>query len=211
MTERPAGPVLPDGVDSEGYARIRGLMRLSVLKVWTTDHVIAGMDPWGVVDEAWSSMAENGFRSAGPFLPFALRVARNKAIDALSRAEARRRDRSLQEPISPPTVDAGPLVLADVTAGSAGADDEYFSKLEHLENIRRLALVEEAIYRVLSATERDAFLAVRVHGKSRAAVGRELDPPITGQRVGQIVASATGRIMAYIDEHHTKELSDDRR
>jgi DNA-directed RNA polymerase specialized sigma24 family protein len=203
VTEESLNPALPDGVDSEGYTRVRGLMRLSVLRVWRSDHVIAGMDPWVVVDEAWSSMAQTGFRSEGPFLPFAIRVARNKALDALNRAEARRRDRSLSEPISTPA-DAEHLVLADVTAGSAGADADYFSKVEHLDAIHRLALAEEAIYRVLSDTERNAFLAVRVSEKSRAAVGRELDPPLTGQRVGQMIAAATIKIKAYIEEHEMR-------
>jgi DNA-directed RNA polymerase specialized sigma24 family protein len=200
VTGQSRNPALPDGVDSEGYERIRALMRLSVLRVWRSDHVIAGMDPWVIVDEAWSSMALNGFHSEGPFLPFAIRVARNKAVDALNRAEARRRDRSLYEPISAGSEEAEPRVLADVTPGSAGADAEYFSKLEHLDAIQRLSLAEEAIYSVLSDIERSAFLAVRVSGKSRAAVGRELDPPITGQRVGQVIAAATIKIKTYIEE-----------
>lgn len=204
MTAQSLNPVLPDGVDTEGYTRIRGLMRLCVLRVWRSDHVIAGMDPWVVVDEAWSAMAQTGFRSEGPFLPFAIRVARNKAVDALNRAEARRRDRSLDEPIPTAGDDAEPRVLGDVTAGSAGADADYFSKLEHLDAIQRLALAEEAIYRVLTNTERSTFLGVRVAGKSRAAVGRELDPPITGQRVGQMIAAATIKIRAYIEEHEQK-------
>jgi DNA-directed RNA polymerase specialized sigma24 family protein len=200
VSERALDPALPEGVDNEGYTRIRGLMRLSVLRVWGTDHVIAGMDPWVIVDEAWASMAANGFRSEGPFLPFSLRVARNKALDARKRAEARRRDRSLDEPV---VVGGGsePLVLADVAAGSPGADAEYFSRIEHAELIQRLALAEEAIYVVLSEVERTAFLSVRVSGKSRAAVGREMDPPITGQRVGQIVAVATMKIKAHVEEH----------
>jgi DNA-directed RNA polymerase specialized sigma24 family protein len=201
VAEKPLDRALPEGVDDEGYVRIRGLMRLSVLRVWRSDHVIAGVDPWGVVDEAWSSMAENGFRSKGPFLPFALRVAQNKAIDALTRAEARRRDRSLHAPISTAAVDADDLVLADVTAGSAGAEAEYFSEQEHLETIEQLSLAQQAIFGVLSETERDVFLAVRMDGKSRAAVGRELDPPVTGQRVGQIVASAAIKVREYIEEH----------
>jgi DNA-directed RNA polymerase specialized sigma24 family protein len=200
VTEQPRTPQLPDGVDDEGYVRVRRLMRLCVLRVWRSDHVIAGMDPWVVVDEAWSSMAEAGFRSEGPFLAFAMRVARNKATDALRRAEARRRDRSLDTPISVTHDPPEHRVLADVTVGSPGADAEYFSRLEHLDAIQRLALAEEAIYRVLSDPERSAFLAVRVAGKSRAAVGRELDPPVTGQRVGQVIAAATFKIRAYIEE-----------
>ena len=173
-------------------------MRLSVLRVWGSDHVIAGMDPWVVVDEAWASMAADGFRSEGPFLPFSLRVARNKALDAKKRAEARRRDRSLDEPIAVGG-DAEPLALADVTAGSPGAEADYFSRIEHVELVQRLALAEEAIYVVLSEAERTAFLAVRVSGKSRAAVGREMNPPITGQRVGHIVAAATMKIKAHVE------------
>lgn len=194
------GAVLPDGVDEQGYVQIRGLMRLSVLRIWRADHVIAGVDPWNVVDEAWTSMAESGFRSKGPFLPFALRVAQNKAIDALNRAEARRRDRSLQEPIGGTADESDALVLADVAAASAGAESEYLSEEKHLETVQKLALAEEAIDRVLSETERIVFLAVRRDGKSRAAVGREMDPPVTGQRVGQIVAAAFIKITKYIKE-----------
>lgn len=175
-------------------------MRICVLRVWGSDRVIAGMDPWVVVDEAWASMAENGFRSEGPFLPFALRVARNKALDAKNRAEARRRDRSLDEPVSMAAGETEPVILADVTAGSPGAEADYFAQTEHVDVIRRLALAEDAIYGTLSDTERDVFLAVRVSGKSRAAVGRELDPPISGQRVGQIVAAATMKIKTHVEQ-----------
>ena len=205
MTKPTLDLVLPDGIDDAGYRQIRGLMRLSVLRVWRSDQVIAGMDPWVVVDEAWSSMAANGFQSAGPFLPFAIRVARNKAIDALNRAEARRRDRSLQEPIGSGD-EPDELVLGDVTSGSEGADEEYFARLEQLDTVRRLALAEEAIYEVLTDNERNAFLAVRVDGKSRAAVGRELDPPVTGQRVGQIVAAAATKIRTYVNERMPVEV-----
>lgn len=195
--------MLPDGVGNEEYERIRVRMRMSVLKVWKSDQVIAGMDPWNVVDEAWASMAESGFRSAGPFLPFALRVAHNKAVDAINRAESRRRDRSLDAPL--PTSDpSSSLTLVDVTAGSVGADDDYFARLDHQRDIERLALVEEAIATVLTDVERETFLAVQRDGKSRAAVGRELDPPVTGQRVGQIVASAIGKIQGYIRDNEEK-------
>ena len=200
MNEQAPDPVLPEGIDDEAYRQTRGLMRLCALRVWGSDRVIAGMDPWVVVDEAWASMAENGFRSDGPFLPFALRVARNKALDAKNRAEARRRDRSLDEPLTPAGGDPEAVALADVTAGSPGAEEDYFSKTEHVDVIRRLALAEDAIYGALSETERDVFLAVRVAGKSRAAVGRELDPPVTGQRVGQIVAAATMKIRTHVEK-----------
>lgn len=209
MTDQPTDPVLPDGIDDDEYRRIRRLMRVTVLRVWRSDHVIAGTDPWGVVDEAWGSMAENGFRSKGPFLPFALRVARNKAVDALSRAEAKRRDRSLQEPLTRAGEPVDPLTMEDVTVGSAGADDDYLSRVDHLETVRHLALAEEAIYRMLTEQERDVFLAVRVEGKSRAAVGRELEPPVTGQRVGQIVASATMKIRTYVTDHEGRTDADE--
>jgi len=193
VTERSAGPTLPDGVDDARYRQLRDLMRLSVLRIWRADRVIAGVDVWSVVDEAWSSMAESGFRSAGPFEPFALAVAQNKAIDALKRAEARRRVRSLEE-----TIGTG-LVLADTVAGSAGAESEYLDEQEHLETIQQLSLAQQAIGAALTPTEREVFVAVQMHGKSRAAVGRELDPPVTGQRVGQIVAAATIKIRSYIE------------
>jgi DNA-directed RNA polymerase specialized sigma24 family protein len=206
VADTPRDLVLPDGVDDQGYERLRRLMRVSVLRVWAGDRVIAGMDPWSVVDEAWASMASSGFASAGPFEPFALRVAKNKALDAVTRAEARRRDRSLEEPIGRGMEEGGGLVVADTIVGSAGADDEYLSMLEESKDVRRVSLVEEAIFGVLSDVERDTFNAVVRDGKSRAAVGRDLDPPITGQRVGQIVAAATIKIKAYVEEH---EESDD--
>lgn len=96
--------------------------------------------------------------------------------------------------------EAEPVILADVTAGSPGAEADYFAQTEHVDVIRRLALAEDAIYGALSDTERDVFLAVRVSGKSRAAVGRELDPPISGQRVGQIVAAATMKIKTHVEQ-----------
>lgn len=207
MAEETLDPVLPDGVDADGYNQIRRLMRLSVLRIWRTDQVIAGMDPWSVVDEAWSSMAAGGFRSKGPFLPFALAVAHNKAVDALNRAEARRRDRSLYEPISTAPDDAESLVLADVAVASGGAEADYFSEQEHLETVQQLALAEEAIDRALSDTERAVFTAVQRDGKSRAAVGRELDPPLTGQRVGQIVAASLIKVRRYMEENQ-KEKSE---
>lgn len=176
-------------------------MRMSVLRIWRRDHVIAGVDPWTVVDEAWSSMAANGFSSKGPFVPFALAVAHNKALDTINRAEARRRDRSLQEPISGSARQTEGLVLADVAAVSAGAEAEYFAEQDHFEAIQRLALVEEAITEVLSDGERAVFTAVHRDGKSRAAVGRELDPPLTGQRIGQMVAAATMKVRRYLEEH----------
>lgn len=187
-------------MDSDSYERIRAQMRMSVLKVWKSDQVIAGMDLWSVVDEAWASMAENGFRCAGPFLPFALAVAHNKAVDALNRAEARRRDRSLDAPIAG-TEESEAFTLSDVLSGSEGADAEYFSGLEHQKDVKRLTLIEEAILNMLTPPERETFLAVQRDGKSRAAVGRDLDPPVTGQRVGQIVALASSKIQAYINEH----------
>lgn len=191
-------PAMPQGVDDDEYKRIRALMRASVLNVWRVNEVIAGMDPFDVVDEAWGSMAINDFTSKGPFLPHALAVARNKAIDHLRRAEARRRGPSIDTPLG----GEGTSTLADTMAGSAGADEDYFEDLERVATIRRLALAEEAIYTegVLTAAERQAFVGVRVHGKSRAAVGRELDPPLTGQRVGQIVAQALMKVQLYVRE-----------
>jgi len=188
--------MLPDGIDDAGYLKVRDMMRLSVLRIWRSDRVIAGVDPWSVVDEAWTSMAESGFRSSGPFLPFALRVAQNKAVDALKRAEARRRVRSLEEPL---TEDAT-VVLADTIAGSPGAEAEYLDEQEHLETIQQLSLAQRAIQETLDERERDIFTQVPMHGKSCAAVGRELDPPLTGQRVGQIVAGALMKVRQFIEE-----------
>jgi DNA-directed RNA polymerase specialized sigma24 family protein len=176
-------------------------MRVSVLSVWRAHHeVVAGIDPLDVVDEAWSSMAENSFKSKGPFLPHALVVAKNKAVDAMRRSEAKRRDRSLDTPLGSTDDLGSPPTLQDELAGSPGADVDYFRGLDQVAAIQKLALAEEAIYRagVLTDIEKEVFVAVRVHGKSRAAVGRELDPPVTGQRVGQIAAQAFIKIQAFI-------------
>jgi DNA-directed RNA polymerase specialized sigma24 family protein len=204
VDREPLSPELPDGVDNEEYRRIRGLMRVSVLSVWRTRHeVIAGMDPWDVVDEAWSSMAHKHFQSKGPFLPHALVVARNKAVDAVRRAEAKRADRSMDAPLRASDEEGEATTLHDELVGSGGAEVDYFRGQDRVDALHRLALAEEAIYtdEVLNNVERRVFIAVRVNGKSRAAVGRELDPPVTGQRVGQIVAQAFMKIQAYVTEH----------
>jgi DNA-directed RNA polymerase specialized sigma24 family protein len=189
------GPSLPDGIDDDAYRYIRGLMRASVLRSWRgSREVIAGLDAWDVVDEAWTSMAENGFESRGPFLPHALTVARNKAVDAQRRVEARRRDRSIDAP------------LPAEPAGSVGADVDYFRSQDQIDAVRRLALCEEGIYArdLLTDIQRRVFIAVRIEGKSRAAAGRDLDPPLTGQRVGQIVAEALIKLQAYVKSNEDR-------
>jgi DNA-directed RNA polymerase specialized sigma24 family protein len=178
-------------------------MRVSVLSVWRSSHeVIAGIDPFDVVDEAWISMAHNNFDSKGPFLPFALAVARNKALDAVRRAEVKRGVRSIDAPLRSSDEEGEIASLRDELAASAGAEADYFRGQDHLAAIHKLALAEEAIYteEVLNELERRVFVSVRVDGKSRAAVGRELDPPLTGQRVGQIVAGAFIKIQTYVNE-----------
>lgn len=173
-------------------------MRVSVLSVWRVGHdVIAGLDPWDIVDEAWSSMAARGFETKGPFLPHALTVARNKAVDALRRGEARRNIGSIDAP------------LADEPVDSAGADVEYFRGLDHSAAMSKLALAEEALESpdVLTDVERQVFMAVRIDGKSRAAVGRELVPPLTGQRVGQIAARALMKIQAYVKTNEDRSVA----
>jgi DNA-directed RNA polymerase specialized sigma24 family protein len=203
VDRQPLNPQLPDGVDDSEYKRIRRLMRVSVLSVWRASHeVIAGIDPLDVVDEAWSSMAMQNFESKGPFEPFALSVAKNKAIDAVRRAEAKRRVRSLDAPLRTDD-ETGAIPLHEEIVDSGGAEAEYFRGLDRLAAIHKLALAEEAIYSgdTLTEVERSVFVAVRVNGKSRAAVGRELDPPVTGQRVGQIVANAFIKIQGFINKH----------
>src|SRR5688500_14411927 len=107
-------------------------MRVSVLNVWRVKHeVIAGLDPWDVVDEAWSSMAQKNFECKGPFLPHALTVARNKAVDAQRRGEAKRRDRSIDAPV------------ADQVAASPGADVDYFRGVDQVSALQKLAWAEE--------------------------------------------------------------------
>ena len=167
-------------------------MRASVLRTWRANSdVIAGVDPWDVVDEAWAAMAEQDFASKGDFLPHALTVARNKAIDHQRRAEARRRDRSIDAP-----------AVYEVP-GSVGADIDYFRSREQVAAVKRLALWEEAIHAdgVLTDLQRHVFVAVQIDGKSRAAVGRELDPPLTGQRVGQITAEAFVKLQGYVKQN----------
>lgn len=143
------------------------------------------MDPWSVVDEAWASIAAQGFKSSGPFPMFACRVARNKAIDALKRAEVKRLGPSLD---ATRTDDEGNEVpVVPIEASTASAEAEFF-------DTQRLVGITEAIESSLTDLERLIFLAVRVDRKSGAAVGRELDPPLTGQRVGQILAGAVVKI-----------------
>lgn len=177
-------------------------MRASVLRTWRSNsEVIAGVDPWDVVDEAWAAMAEQGFATKGDFLPHALTVARNKAIDHQRRVEARRRDRSIDLP------------EAEEVPGSIGADVDYFRSREQIGAVGRLALWEEAIHEpgLLTELQRRVFVAVRIDGKSRAAVGRELDPPLTGQRVGQITAEAFIKLQRYVKRNEDRALGAGRR
>lgn len=189
---------LPDGIDENGYKQIRARMRASVLNAWKgRNEVTAGVDAWEVVDEAWFSMAKSNFETKSEdFLPHALAVARNKAIDFLRRAETKRRDRSIDAPVM------------QELEGSAGADVDYFKSEERVATINRLALFEEAMNAdgVLTPVQREVFVAVRIDGKSRAAVGRELDPPLTGQRVGQVVAEAFRELQKYVKANEDRAL-----
>lgn len=195
MDNQPLNPELPDGIDGDEYRRIRGLMRVSVLSVGRG----RGIDPWDVVDEAWSSMAAKNFERQGPFRPFAIRVAKNKAIDALRRAEVKRIGQPLDAPLY--REDGEEITRKDLLLGSEGADVDYFENREEIERVELLALAEEALHQVLSETERKVFLEVQFNKKSRAAVGRELIPPVTGQRVGQIIAVALIKIRRHLKAH----------
>jgi DNA-directed RNA polymerase specialized sigma24 family protein len=180
------GPSLPEGVDRTEYEKLRRLMWASVQRVWRGDReVVAGTDPWSVVDEAWTSMAAQQFKCAGPFPVFACRVARNKAIDALKRAEVRRLGPSLDA--TRPDDEGHEMPVVPLEASTASAEAEFFGA-------QRLAGITEAIDYSLTKLEKMVFLAVRVDRKSGAAVGRELDPPLSGQRVGQILAGAMVKI-----------------
>ena len=181
-----AAPDLPAGLDGTEYERLRRLMWASVQRVWRGEReVVAGMDPWSVVDEAWASMAAQQFRCSGPFPVFACRVARNKALDALKRAEVRRIGPSLDATRTDAEGNEVPVV--PVQASSASAEAEFF-------DAQRLVGITQAIEYSLSRLEKTIFLAVRIDGKSGAAVGRELNPPLSGQRVGQILAGAVVKI-----------------
>ncbi len=179
-------------------------MRVSVLSVGRG----RGIDPWDVVDEAWTSMAAKNFARQGPFRPFAIRVAKNKAIDALRRAEVKRMGPSLDAPLY--EVEGEEVTRKDLLRGSAGADVDYFEYGDETDEVELLALVEEALDWVLTATERKVFLEVQFNEKSRAAVGRELTPPVTGQRVGQIIVAALIKIRMHLKDHGrlTDEASD---
>ena len=113
-------PHLPAGIDQTEYERLRRLMWASVQRVWRGDReVVAGMDPWSVVDEAWASMAAQDFKSGGPFPMFACRVARNKAIDALKRAEVKRIGPSLDATRTDDEGNAVPVVPVEASTASA--------------------------------------------------------------------------------------------
>lgn len=200
MSEQQPGE-LPEGLDEEGYQRLRDRMRISVLGVWKGHRqVMASVDPWDVVDEAWSSMVASNFKRKGPFLPYALRVAKNKAVDALRRAETKARGPSLDEPIGGGDDDKS--TGRDLLRGSSGADDDYFRDREHARAVLKLSLIEDAVYEegVLTETERKVFVGRHFHDKSGAAIGRELDPRISGQAVGQILAKALVKINRYLKD-----------
>jgi RNA polymerase sigma factor (sigma-70 family) len=182
-------------VDQREYQRIRKLMRASVLRVWGgrgLEEVLAGRDPLDLVDEAWASMAASGFRCKGPFPAHACVVARNKALDAVRKAERKTIGPSIDAQARDDEGTAAPAAL--VEGSSVSAEDEFFAA-------QKLMLIEDAIYETLDGRERAVFLGVRVDRKSGAAVGRELNPPISGQRVGQILAEALIKIQSHVGEH----------
>lgn len=148
-------------------------------------------------------MAANQFQCAGPFPVFACRVARNKAIDALKRAEVRKLGPSLDA--TRPDDEGHEMPVIPLEASTASAEAEYFES-------ERLVGITQAIDYSLTKVEKMVFLAVRVDRKSGAAVGRELDPPISGQRVGQILAAAVVKIhdslRALEDDHYSRLMSE---
>jgi hypothetical protein len=93
----------------------------------------------------------------------------------------------MDAPLPSDADEAEESTLHDVMEGSEGAEAAYVHSLDEVALIERLVLAEKAIYEgdILTEMERRVFVAVRVDGKSRAAVGRELDPPLTGQWVGK--------------------------
>lgn len=205
MSRQPAEPGLPEGIDGPQYERLRALMRMAVLLVWRgANVVVAGTDPLDVVDEAWSSMAAKDFKCKGPFVPFALRVAKNKAIDALKRAEVKRIHVSLDAPLASDESDGTESTLHEVVGGGESAEDEYLEEedeaAQEIEKLRQLTLAEDAIFTALSEEERSILLAVHRDGRSRAAVGRERIPPVSGQWVGRIIATAIIKVRDHIKE-----------
>ncbi|MGQ0680376.1 MAG: hypothetical protein ACT4OM_12105 [Actinomycetota bacterium] len=119
-------------------------------------------------------------------------MAKNKAIDALKRAEVRHTGPSLDATRTDHEGNWMPVITPEAISVSA--------EFEYLES-QRLVGITEAIQNSLTRIERIVFFGVRVDRRSGAAVGRELNPPLTGQRVGQILARATVKIHAYIQLH----------
>lgn len=143
-------------------------------------------------------MAAQQFRSRGPFPVFACRVARNKAVDALKRAEVRRLGPSLNATRT--DAEGNEVPVLPVQPSSASAETEYFEA-------QRLAGITHAIDYSLTKLEKLVFLSVRVDRKSGAAVGRELNPPLSGQRVGQILAGAVVKIHNSLSELEAEGFS----
>ena len=106
--------------------------------------------------------------------------------------------------------DGEEITRKDLLRGSEGADVDYFEHGDEIEKVELLSLVEEAVHMTLTPTERTVFREVQFNEKSRAAVGRELTPPVTGQRVGQIMATALVKIRRHLKHHGrlTDEESD---
>ena len=168
--------------------------------------MLGGVDPWDVVDEAWSAMAATHFACEGP-APYAVRVAKNVAIDALRRAEIRRPRISLDAPFKSKRSFQDGLNPHDVVAAATdSAEDEYFSLGDEAFAAARVSLAKEALFTILSDDERKLFLAVRVHQRSGVAVGRQHIPPITGQRVGQIISKVTVKLRAYVTSRQSEAI-----
>ena len=138
----------------------------------------------------------------------AVRIARNKAIDAIRRATSgrtrfsgdseRTRDREID--VVPLSTAGGGQDPIDALPADIDAEAEFIASRQQLILLR---LARE----LLSDRERQIFFEIHHLGISRAEVGRDLG--LTGQRVGQIYRQAARRLLdAAHDDPAFRTLSD---
>lgn len=151
-----------------------------------------------ILQEAFLALAEYPpARLRGSWEALAVRIAQNKAKDALEAAEKGLRSTANRPPLylvsgdhAVPSPDGeSELAPFDVQPDEwEGLEAEYFALADVLE-------VRDLAREILEENEREIFFAIHFYGYRRTEVGEAFG--LTSQRIGQIYRSALDRLEAH--------------
>lgn len=197
--DRGRHPLLADG-ERERLETIVDVMHQVILK--TLGHqrpdaeervLIGGTSADDVLQESLFGLLDyNPSKLKETWERLAVRIARNKAIDAIRQATSGRRDSATGREIGIVPLDralssSGPEGPRPIELLPGGRDPEAEFTAIHQELVLRDLARDH-----LDDRERRIFFEIHYRGRSRADVGREVG--LTGARVGQIYAEITLRL-----------------